>query len=157
MKASNLFYLTIIFGLIGASISYPVYAQKTDLQWQNFEQALELAEEKGKLIMVDVWAPWCGWCKKMKKEVYPELSAELNSDFVLTRLNRDNNEDKKTYQQYRMTPLRLAQKFGVQNVPATVFLSSEGEYLFHISGFVGAEELKEVLGYVSRKDGQALR
>ncbi|WP_428235221.1 thioredoxin family protein [Gracilimonas sp.] len=156
MKFSNLFYLSVIFTLIGVGIPNSVYAQATELEWHSFEQALKLAEEEGKPIMIDVWAPWCGWCKKMKKEVYPELSAALNKDFVLTRLNRDDNEDKKTYQQYRITPLRLAQKFGVQNVPAIVFLSPEGEYLFHISGFVEADELKEILGYVSVERAERL-
>ncbi|MBO6585448.1 MAG: thioredoxin family protein [Gracilimonas sp.] len=156
MKSSNLFYLSVIFTLIGVVFSNSVYAQTTELEWHSFEQALKLAEEEGKPIMVDVWAPWCGWCKKMKKEVYPELSAALSKDFVLTRLNRDDNEDKKTYQQYRITPLRLAQKFGVQNVPAIVFLSPEGEYLFHISGFVEADELKEILGYVSVERAERL-
>lgn len=156
MKFSNLFYLSVIFTLIGVGFSNSLHAQTTELKWHSFEQALKLAEEEGKPIMVDVWAPWCGWCKKMKKEVYPELSAALNKDFVLTRLNRDDNEDKKTYQQYRITPLRLAQKFGVQNVPATVFLTSGGEYLFHISGFMEADELKEILGYVSVERAERL-
>ncbi|MCP9290728.1 thioredoxin family protein [Gracilimonas sediminicola] len=156
MKFRHLFYLSFIFTLIGVGIPNYVHGQSTELKWHSFEQALKLAEEEGKPIMVDVWAPWCGWCKKMKKEVYPELSAALSKDFVLTRLNRDDNEDKKTYQQYRITPLRLAQKFGVQNVPAIVFLSSDGEYLFHISGFVEADELKEILGYVAVERAERL-
>lgn len=138
----------VISLLLGVLLATPLSAQESELDWLPFEQAMELAEEQDKAILVDVWAPWCGWCKKMKKVVYPELSAALGSDFVLTRLNRDDNQDKTNYKQFRLTPLRLAQKFGVQSVPAIVFLSPEGEYLFHISGFMEADELKEVLGFV---------
>ncbi|MGN8224846.1 thioredoxin family protein [Gracilimonas sp. BCB1] len=148
MKLNTFLYLSLMLALPFLGIVTSVNAQGTELKWYGFEQAMELAEEQDKPIMVDVWAPWCGWCKKMKKEVYPELAETLGKDFVLTRLNRDDNQDKTNYKQFRLTPLRLAQKFGVQSVPATVFLSPKGEYLFHISGFMEADELKEVLGYV---------
>lgn len=137
-----------IFALIGMLITTPLSAQEKELNWNSFEKAVERAKEQGKPILVDVWAPWCGWCKKMQKEVYPELALKLNEDFILTRLNRDDHETRKKFQQVSYTPLRLAQKFKVQNVPAVVLLSPDGEYLFHISGFVEAEKLEEILGYV---------
>ncbi|MDR9415148.1 MAG: thioredoxin family protein [Gracilimonas sp.] len=136
-----------MFTMVGFFVATPLSAQEKELNWTSFEKALELAEEQRKPIMVDVWAPWCGWCKKMQKEVYPELATTLNNDFILTRLNRDDNESRKQFQQLSLTPLRLAQKFNVQNVPAVVLLTYEGEYLFHISGYMEAGKLEEVLGY----------
>ncbi|HBQ58357.1 MAG TPA: hypothetical protein DD671_01710 [Balneolaceae bacterium] len=153
VKASNpankLAVFVSIFILIGMLFSPPLSAQEKELNWNSFEKAIELAKEQEKPIFVDVWAPWCGWCKKMEKGVYPELVATLNEDFILTRLNRDDNESRKQYQQFSLTPLRLAQKFNVQNVPAVVLLSPEGEYLFHISGFTEADKLGEILDYVA--------
>ncbi|MDR9419666.1 thioredoxin family protein [Gracilimonas sp.] len=148
MKVIKVIYIAIVLTLLGISIPVSVQAQKTDLKWHIFEEALQLAEETGKPIMVDVWAPWCGWCKKMEKEVYPEISANFHEDFILTRLNRDDNESRKKYKHVSLTPLRLSQKLNVQQVPAIVMLSPEGEYLFHLSGFTEAEKLKEILGYV---------
>lgn len=152
-KSSNFFSKHLIFAsiftLIGVLFSTPLSAQENELNWTSFEETMKRAEEQGKPILVDVWAPWCGWCKKMEKEVYPELSETLHEDFILTRLNRDDNESRKQYRQFSLTPLRLAQKFNVQNVPAVVLLSPEGEYLFHISGFTEADKLEEILNYVA--------
>lgn len=147
-KRNNISFVIITLVLLVIFNGNEVFAQEKELNWTSFEEAVGRAKEQGKPILVDVWAPWCGWCKKMEKDVYPELASTLNEDFILTRLNRDDNESRKKYQQYSLTPLRLAQKFKVQNVPAIVILSQEGEYLFHISGFTEADKLEEILGYV---------
>lgn len=136
-----------VFALAGIFIAFPLSAQEHTLYWQPFEEAIRLAEEHEKPVLVDIWAPWCGWCKKMQKEVYPELAEILNQEFILTRLNRDDNETDKRYQNISATPLRLAQKLNIQSVPAIVLLSSEGKYLFHISGFTEADKLEAILEF----------
>lgn len=155
-KSKNIFFLAFTLVLLGSLNPGEIFAQEKELNWRSFEEAVELAKEQGKPILVDVWAPWCGWCKKMEKEVYPGLVSVLDEDFILTRLNRDDNESRKQYRQFSLTPLRLAQKFKVQKVPAVVLLSPEGEYLFHISGFREADKLEEILNYVAseRKERQ---
>lgn len=147
--------VTMSFVLLGILTYGKVWAQEVEMNWRSFEEAIELAEEQGKPILVDVWAPWCGWCKKMQNEVYPELSEMLNKEFILTRLNRDDNETKKEFQGLSLTPLRLAQKLKIRSVPAIVFLSPNGNYEFHISGFIDTDELERVLEYaVSNVGGQ---
>lgn len=135
--------------MLGALINRSAWAQENKLEWKPFEEAIEIGRKEQKPILIDIWAPWCGWCKKMQKEVYPELSVVLIDDFVLTRLNRDDNESRRMFQGFSLTPLRLAQKLNVQTVPAVVFLSPEGEYLFHISGFTDQKKMKEFLELVS--------
>src|SRR5699024_9780808 len=100
-------------------------------------------------ILVDVWAPWCGWCRKMKKEVYPELASTLNEHFVLTKLNRDDNRTTYRYKGRKLTAMRLAQHLKADGVPAIVLLNEKGEYLTHISGYVESEDLKPVLQYIA--------
>lgn len=129
-------------------IAIPLSAQEKELKWTPFEEAIEVAKKEQKLVMVDVWAPWCGWCKKMREEVYPELINKINDGFILTRINRDDNSTKIRYQNFNYTPLRLAQKLKVDTVPGIIFINSQGGYIAHITGFQEKEKLDEVLDIV---------
>lgn len=129
--------------LISGLAAGPAHAQ--ELSWHPFEEALSVAESSGKPVFVDVWAPWCGWCHKLKKDVYPELSAELGERFVLTRLNRDDHETEYQYRGRTLSSFRLCRQLNTEAVPAIVILSSEGRYLFHLSGYLTAEQLRGVL------------
>lgn len=128
----------LLFGTATSTMSQAV-------RWKSFEKALPQAKSNDKLIVVDVWAPWCGWCHKMKQETYPRLPDELRKQFIFTRLNRDNRKTEHRYKGQQLTSLRLAQKLHAQSVPTVVILSSGGNYLFHISGFLPATKLQEIL------------
>lgn len=136
-------YPKLLLGLLLLVTALPTQAQ--ELRWNSFEDALVIAQQEERLILVDVWAPWCGWCHKMKKETYPRLPQNLAQKFVFTRLNRDDHDAEHKYKGEKLSSMQLAQKINAQSVPAVVILSSDGNYLAHISGFVSSEKLQEVL------------
>lgn len=125
----------------------PACAQQ-NLQWHSFEDAIAIADSTQRPIFVDVWAPWCGWCRKMKREVYPELKQQLRSSFVLTRINRNDTQTTHRYNGNKLSSLKLAQQLKTRSVPAMVLLNAKGEYILQLSGFMEAVKLKPVLGYI---------
>ena len=129
----------------------PAYAQQ-EAQWQTFGEALSIAAAEQRPIFVDVSAPWCGWCRKMRRDVYPELMPQLAADFVLTRLNRDDNETMHRYMGQELSSVRLAKLLGTESVPAIVLLNPKGEYVLHLSGFIEANDLQPVLNYISSRE-----
>ncbi|NGP87712.1 thioredoxin family protein [Fodinibius halophilus] len=120
------------------------------LQWHSFEEALDKAQQQSKPVVIDVWAPWCGWCYKMKNETYPQLSETVKENFIFTRINRDSNEDSYRFKGSRYSAIELAQKFRVNSVPGIVILSAKGEYILHMSGFRKANKLEQILQNVRK-------
>jgi thioredoxin-related protein len=124
-------------------------ASAQELDWRPFEAALAAADATDRPVLVDVYAPWCGWCHKMQRDTYPEvLGAAAGRRFVLTRLNRDDNRTTHRYREQRLTSMRLAQALGAEGVPALVFLAPTGEPLLQLSGFLEADALRPVLEYI---------
>ena len=134
-------------------------AQDSKKEWLPFDKAVAKAADTQSWLVVDVWAPWCGWCLKMQKETYPALPDELVDKFVLTKLNYDKTDKGFTFRGVRVSALELIRKFNVESVPAVIFLSKDAEYQFHISGFIDSDSLENILNEVSIKTdrtGQAL-
>lgn len=60
-------------------------------QWQDsFLTALRLAQKQDKAIFLDLYTDWCGYCKILKKEVFPSRSVSRQlKNFIAVRLNGD--------------------------------------------------------------------
>ena len=145
-----IFILTLV-------IAPQIKAQESkDLQWHSFEEALAVADSTQRPVFIDVWAPWCGWCRKMQREVYPNLRKQLDTEFVLSKINRDDNQTMHIYKGRKLSSVKLAQQLNTQSVPAIVVLDAQGNYILHLSGFMKAEKLRPVLVYISSKGYQAM-
>ncbi|MEX0599575.1 MAG: thioredoxin family protein [Rhodothermales bacterium] len=120
------------------------------LDWIPFEEAVEKAERLDKKLIVDVYAPWCPWCRRLQREVYVDASVQdyVKEHFVLTRLDGENQSDSLRFREYTLTPSELAIGLGAQGYPTTVFLDADGEYITRLPGFAEASSFLSVLSYV---------
>src|SRR5438552_12351825 len=66
-----------------------------ELQWQDdYDKALAAAKTGNKILMVDVYTDWCGWCKKLDRDVYAnaDVKAKLAKDFVALKINPEKSK-----------------------------------------------------------------
>jgi thioredoxin-related protein len=120
------------------------------LDWYAFEEAVDLAKATKKKVLVDVYAAWCPWCRRLQSEVYTDeaVRAYVEEHFVLTRLDAENQEDSVQFKEHVLTPADLSAGLGAQGFPTTVFLDEESEYITRLPGFIEAGEFVTVLGYI---------
>lgn len=59
------------------------------LQWFEYVEGYNKAKAENKILLVDAYTDWCGWCKVMDRETYTnaEVIAALNQDFVCVKFN----------------------------------------------------------------------
>lgn len=125
-------------------------ASSTPFAWPAFDEAVAAAEKSGKPILVDIYAPWCGWCRKMQKEVYGNdaLEAYVKNHFEYGRLNIDDSETRHPFKDYGLTSQQLGHALGAQGTPTTVFLEPNGDYITRLDGYWDLDAFDKAVRYI---------
>ena len=65
---------------------------KDELKWYGFEEGYKKAVKEKKILLVDAYTEWCGWCKVMDRETYAKIDIilKLNKYFVAVKFNPEN-------------------------------------------------------------------
>jgi len=123
------------------------------VEWKTFEEAIKSARASGKLVVVDVYTTWCGWCKKMDKNTYAneKVVDYLNRHFEAVKLNAESNR-RHEFQGKSYTERELAKGFGASGYPTTVFLSADEKFITAVPGYMDAKTFLLILEYI--KDEQ---
>ena len=97
--------------------------------------ALAKAKQTGRPVLVDVYADWCGPCKKLAVSLRdPQVAAALRGGFVAVKVDAD--ADPVTAKTYRVTGL-----------PTLLVLAPDGKELVRTSG---AQSPAELVAWLNR-------
>lgn len=91
----------------------------------NHEQFYSMMEE-GKLMLVDFWAPWCSYCRRINP-AYEKVAAQYAENMVVAKVNIDDEA-------------QLAVKERIEVIP-TLVLYRDGEAI----GSIVAPESKAMI------------
>lgn len=113
----------LFLSLLVCAMGLTALAQ-TNFRSISFDEALKAAKQEKKLVFIDFYTDWCGPCKKMAKEVFPQkmVGDFMNTKFVNLKLNAEQ-EGKE-----------LAARYRVSAYPTFVILDTEGEMVGVLKG-----------------------
>lgn len=140
MKRSTIVYLIVLgaYLVYFFTCRYPFVDFESNsasgIQFSNnsFKEALTEANNSDKLLFLDVYATWCGPCKRLKKFVFSDekVGALFNQNFVSIAFDAEEGEG-----------IDVATKYNVQQYPTLLFLNANGEVVYQFSGYLETDEL----------------
>jgi thioredoxin-related protein len=128
-------FLSAIF--LNIAIASPLLAVTTPPGWKSdYYAALVEAKRSGKPLILDVYAPWCGYCEKLHNEVYPDPAFKrASSGFIKVSINGEEHAE-------------IIERFEISGTPAILFLDPSGNEIDRISGYVKTSVMTRTIARV---------
>ncbi|MGS0749173.1 thioredoxin family protein [Halpernia sp. GG3] len=113
-------------------LSVQIFSQESiNFSQKPFAELLSQAKAEKKLIFLDAYASWCGPCKLLEKNVFPQTDVKefYNKTFINTHIDMEKGEGP-----------ALAQKYMIRSYPSLLFINGDGEIIQKALGYMGQED-----------------
>jgi len=134
-----------------------VHAQEK-VKWYSIAEAIELTNTEPRVLMIDVYTDWCGWCKRMDATTFsdPAIVSMLNDHFYPVKLDAEGKEDiligNRTYKfvesgrsGYHEVAAIVTK--GRLSYPTISYIDEKGRVLEAYPGYKTPDQLKVYLSY----------
>jgi len=128
-------------------------AQSGSLSWNDFNSAVNAADNNGKTLFLFFEAEWCGFCKQMRSEIFPldSVQDKVGEGFVPVAIDIESDE-KIVYQNKEMSQKSFSHQMRIDATPTIMFMSREGEVIGRYRGFADENEFTLLLDYIRGGD-----
>ena len=109
---------------------------------ESWNDVLKMAKKENKLIFLDIYASWCGPCKRLKANTFSdaEVGKLYNQKFINVALDGEKGEG-----------VMIAQKYQVESYPTLLFFNGNGNIVKRTGGYHNPEEFIELGKTVAKK------
>lgn len=125
---------------------------KGKYEWhEDFARAQALAKASGKPMLLDfTGSDWCGWCIKLKQEVFDEKEFQKYAEENLILVELDFPRNKSQKPNIKEQNQKLQQQYSIRGFPTIILLDPEGNQIGKTGYQEGGpkayvEHLKEIL------------
>ena len=139
--------MTLLLGLISFKpIHKPVDVPGKGIDFieENWRMAREQAKAQNKLIFLDAYTSWCGPCKLLRRNTFPDKNAGefFNVNFVNVAVDMEKGYGP-----------ALAQQYFVTAYPTLIVTDADGNLVAYTRGYIGPSQLIEFGRYaLARKN-----
>ena len=143
---------------ISLSLSLSSLAQ-AKVNWMSWEEAVEASKTEPRLVFVDMYTSWCGWCKTMDRNTFanPVIAEVMNDHYYAVKMNAEMKDaiDFNGYQFVNPRPKgkRSAHQLAASllenklSYPSFVFLNGKFERLQIVPGYKSPQQFEPIIRY----------
>lgn len=108
-----------------------------------FDEAIAKAKAEKKLVFIDFWTTWCGWCKKLDKDTYTDDGVLATmKDIICLSIDAESKDG-----------APIAKKYSISGFPTMVILEGDGSLRDQLVGFMPPAKFKEEIERVRADKG----
>ena len=111
-------------------------AEETGIKFleENWTKALAEAKKQNKLVFLDAYTSWCGPCKMLKRNTFPDKAAGefFNKNFINVALDMEKGDG-----------LTVAAMYQVRAYPTLIITDASGKIITISEGYIGPDQLIE--------------
>ena len=154
MKKVILFSGLVILGLSAIA--------QDEIKWHTIDEAIQLASQEPRVLVIDVYTDWCGWCKRMDATTFsdPEVVEIMNKHFYPVKLDAEGKEDitigertfkfvdngRRGYHEIAAVVTR-----GRLSYPTISYVDAQGKVLEAAPGYKTADQFRVYLAYYAEE------
>jgi thioredoxin-related protein len=109
----------------------------------SFDDLVREATKSQKIIFIDFWTTWCGWCKKLDQDTFSDDAVAAAMKNVLCYSVDAESKD----------GAPLAKRFAASGYPLLVFLDPDGQLRDRISGYLPPDKFLKEAQRIERGEG----
>lgn len=150
-----------IISVLAIFISVLANAQEK-VKWYSITEAIELNKQEPRMMVIDVFTDWCGWCKRMDANTFsnPVIAEYMNKNFYPVKMNGEGKEDitigDKTYRfvesgsrGYHELAAAILQ--GRLSYPSIAFLNPSLQIVQVVPGYKTASQFEKYLAFFNEQ------
>lgn len=148
------------FTLAFAAVLFFTFSASAQIKWMSWDEAVIANKKEPKKLLVDVYTEWCGWCKKMDKNVFtdPAIEAYVKENFYAVKFDAEQKESIK-YDGHTFNFNPNATRRGVHDLavalldsrmsyPSIVYLDENRDRISISPGFKPADKFINELSFI---------